>query len=353
MWAPGGQTTNSITVSPGSTTTYTVTYSLAGQSSTTGTGHLTIGSSTILTLTPNGTFCGLSNGSIVCTSTSGLSPYQYSLNGGAFQALNSFSNLASGNDTVVVLDASGCTTTTTTTIAQSTPLTFTLQTDSALCNLGTDGQVIATVTNGTPNYTYSLNNGPAQGANTFANLTAGNYTVLVTDANGCTATSSAVVSQPAALAPVLIADSALCFGDATGSITATCTGGHAPYQYSLNGGALQANGTFSNIAAGNYTVQVTDANSCTAIATISIGQPLPVAAVNVAVNDSCFGFSDGIINVNVSGGTSPYTYNWNDNVITQNRSGLPPGNYVVTITDSRGITTTTSAVISVNGNHHG
>ena len=260
--------------------------------------------------------------------------------------MDSFTALASGNYTVIVQDANGCSSNATTTIAISTPLTFTVQTDSTLCNGSSDGQVIITVTNGTPGYQYALNNGANQGSNTFANLAAGNYSVLVTDANGCTATNPATVGQPPVLILSLTETDPLCFGGSNGSITAFAHNGHSPYQYALNGGANQASGLFSNLAAGSYSVIVTDLNSCTANSSINLGQPTAIILNEVSVDVSCFGASDGTIQLTTIGGTTPYIYSWNDGVNTQNRTGLAPGNYSITLTDANQCTASTSASIS-------
>jgi hypothetical protein len=177
-------------------------------------------------------------------------------------------------------------------------------------------------------------------------MAAGPYTVTVTDANGCTANSNVTITQPAAgLALSTTQVNVLCNGNNTGSVNLTVTGGTAPYTYlwSNNGTAEDPTG----MAAGAYTVTVTDASGCTANTTVTITQPAaPLATSFTQVNVGCFGNSTGSINLTVTGGTAPYTYAWSNNTTLEDPTGLSAGNYNVTVTDANGCTANSNVTIT-------
>lgn len=133
-----------------------------------------------------------------------------------------------------------------------------------------------------------------------------------------------------------------CFGSANGTITVTTSGGTSPYIYAWNGGATTQNRT--GLAAGTYTVTITDATAQTATATATITQPTVLTATATATNVTCS--TAASITLAVSGGTSPYSYNWGGGITTQNRTGLAAGTYTVTITDANTCSTTASKTIT-------
>ena len=179
------------------------------------------------------------------------------------------------------------------------------------CTGGSTGSVTVTGASGTPAYTYSDNGTSFQASNVFSTLAANTYTLTIKDANGCTGTTTATITQPTAAvaASVSASTNVNCFGGTTGSITVTGSGGTSPYTYSDNGTSFQASNVFSTLAAGSYTLTVKDANGCTATATKTLTQPSATVAASVSgsTNVSCFGGTTGSITVTGSGGTSPYT----------------------------------------------
>jgi uncharacterized protein (DUF2141 family) len=129
----------------------------------------------------------------------------------------------------------------------------------------------------------------------------------------------------------------LCFGNATGSIDLSVSGGTSPYTYSWSNGAVSQD--ISSLVAGTYSVTITDSKGCTAILSITITQPAaPLSSSMVETNIDCYGNSTGAVNLSVSGGTLPYTYNWSNASLNEDISGLLPGQYIVTITDNNGCT---------------
>lgn len=227
---------------------------------------------------------------------------------------------------------------------------------SPACFGGT-GSIDVTVngSNGTINYSYT---GAASGSGssatspfTVSNLAAGTYDFTVTDASGCSASFSALITQPAQLYASTSVTNVLCYGG-TGSIDLTVTGGTAPYTYLWSpGGATTED--LANVAAGTYTVTVTDFKGCAtspAITTATVTQPAAALTVpgNVT-NVSCFGGNNGAINITAAGGTPGYIYDWADIFGTndiEDRTALAAGTYQVTVTDANGCATSQSFTVT-------
>ncbi len=180
--------------------------------------------------------------------------------------------------------------------------------------------------------------------NQISGLSSGAYNVTVTSSVNCTATFTAIISEPANLVIAPTVRSYACFGE-TGIINVSVAGGTMPYTYAWNGGATTRNR--ENLTAGTYTITVTDSRGCTASSvSIVTGQTLAFTASSTKTDITCFGLSNGTANVSVSGGAPSYNYLWSDGSTAQNRTGLATGNYVVTISDAIGCTTTTGLSIS-------
>jgi gliding motility-associated-like protein len=296
--------------------------------------------------------CGGNNGSITVhvPPGAGVLPYQYSINGGPLQFDSTFHNLATGNYTVHVQDASGCFKDTVLTVRAQNQLFVTFVVDTPSCNLANDGKIIVTVLNGNPPFQYSINGGTYQASNTFNNLAPGTYTINVIDATGCSALNQTVqVPQGPPLAVTIQTTSTSCSGANNGTITVTPINGRPPYKYSLNGGPFQLSNVFTNLAAGNYTIHVIDVSGCdvnNVPAQVLQGQPLN--ATTTQTNVSCNGGNNGNITVTVNNGVAPYQYSLNGvNYQPSNIfNGLTAGNYTVHINDNNGCSGTVSVVIS-------
>lgn len=287
---------------------------------------------------------GNSTGSATVTPTGGTTPYTYAWSTGATTA--TATGLAAGTRTVTVTDAAGCTATASVSITQpSAALSATNTKTNVLCNGGSTGSITVTATGGTAPYSYNRGTG-SQSSNVFNGLVAGSYTVTVTDANGCTTTTAASITQPTTLSATNTKTNVACNGGSTGSITVTATGGTSPYTYNRGTGSQSSN-VFNGLTAGSYTVTITDANGCTATTAATITQPTALSATNSKTNVLCNGASTGSITVTATGGTSPYTYNRGTGSQSSNVfNGLAAGSYTVTVTDANGCTATTTASIT-------
>ncbi len=274
---------------------------------------------------------GASDGVIQVNVGGGLMPYAYSLNGGQSQASNVFNNLPAGNYTVLVTDAEGFTANTIEVVLDD-PESITASA------IAITNDITVTASGGTGTLTYSLNGTTFQASNQFNNLPNGVYTVTVRDANGCTVTTQVTVNVLPLVLNVTTVVEPLCFGEATGSLTVSATGGIPGYQYSLNGGNYQASATFNGLSAGTYTMTARDAeNNLVSVQNIVVGSPDQfIVTVAVMGKDASISFE---------GGTAPYSYG--TDAPNQDLQNLPNGTYNVTATDANGCSTTTTFTVNV------
>ncbi len=284
---------------------------------------------------------GGSDGTASVTTGGGTPGYSYFWsNGGTSSSIN---GLPAGNYCVTVTDANGCTASCCYTVSgPASPLSASCLGTNLTCTGSADGTAAVTAGGGTPGYIYNWNNGATTAS--VSGLSAGNYCVTVTDANGCTATCCYSVSQPAfPLTASCSGTHVTCPGGNDGSASVSSTGGTPIYSYSWSNGGT--NSSVSGLSAGNYCVTVTDANGCTANCCFVVTQPNALL-ISSTGSSICTGSSNGSISILVSGGTPAYNFAWNNGSSTQNQTGLVSGNYTVTVTDANGCTS--SAAETVN-----
>ena len=346
-WTGGVSTTNSATGLSGGT--YDVTITDANGCDTVLSATIAEPSLLAFTTTDVDPSCANSNdGSITVNAVGGTPGYSYSIDGGALQASNAFGSLSAGTYTIRVVDANGCETTSTVTLTDTYTLTLGASSITDVsCSGASDGEVVLNPIGGVAPFTYLINGSSPQGSATFSGLSAGFYTFTAIDDNGCSADTSLTIGENPPL--VLNLDSTrdvLCAGDATGGVWISVVGGTVPYTYAWTGGSTSEDNI--NIAAGTYTVTVTDANGCTATLSATIGEPTALDANVTSTTDvSCLGAADGAMSVSATGGVTPYSYAWTGGVSTTNSAtGLSGGTYDVTITDANGCDTVLSATIA-------
>ncbi|WP_445711210.1 beta strand repeat-containing protein [Flavobacterium sp.] len=295
-------------------------------------------------ITDNNVSCnGGSNGAATASATGGTAPYTYAWSNAATTA--SITGIVAGTYTCTITDANGCTDMASITITEPTALVASAIVDNNVsCNGGSNGGATASATGGTSPYTFSWSNGATTAS--ITGLVAGTYTCTITDANGCTDMASITITQPTALVASAIADNNVsCNGGSDGAITASATGGTAPYTYAWSNGATTA--SITGVIVGTYTCTITDANGCTDMASITITQPTAlVASAIIDNNATCNGTSDGGATASATGGTAPYTYAWSNGATTASITGIVAGTYNVTITDANGCTDMASITIT-------
>lgn len=274
-------------------------------------------------------------GSIDLTVTGGTSPYNFAWSNGA--TTEDISNLLAGNYFVNVTDFNGCGEFLAIEITEpATAVSGSLTHTDVLCHGNNTGQITASPSGGVAPYSYLWNNGETTAQ--ITQLIAGNYSVIISDANGCEFNLSEEINQPAN--PISISEQITnvdCFGTNSGAIDVSVTGGTPTYSYSWSNGSSAQD--LASILSGDYTITVTDNNNCLLQKTITVSQPLaPLSDVSVSTAVGCFGESTGAINVSISGGTTPYGYNWSNGGTTNEISSSPAGNYSLTVTDANGCT---------------
>ena len=263
------------------------------------------------------------------------------------------------NVTLQVTDANSCK------ASLSTPITIrgdvipTLSATAANCPALNDGSAtVSGVPGATAPYSYNWSTG-AQ-TQTIQGLIPGNYSVTVTDAQGCTGVNSTQVTRNTASplsSTVTLSDNngynVSCYGFNNGSATIQMNDGTAPYGYTWSNG--QSSATAQNLSAGGYTVSVTDVNTCSATASVTINEPPQLTVGVVSQNIDCYGNATGSISLTASGGIPPYTYSWNPSTVSGNNpTGLSAGTYSYTVTDNNNctaigtVTLTEPALLSVS-----
>lgn len=343
LWTPGnltGASQNNL-----SAQTYTV--NVLDANNCTGSTTVTITSSTSLNLTTTSTpaSCGQSNGSATVSVAGGSGTYTYAWSPSGGSAATA-SNLAPGTYTVTV-SGGGCSGTATVTVAGGTSsITASVTTTPANCGTA-NGSATVTPSGGAAPYTYAWSPSGGTGA-TASNLNSGAYSVIITDAGGCSITQS--VNVPALGGPSVNVNNvtnASC-GQSNGSASVTATGGSTPYTYawSPSGGT---GASASNLAAGSYSVTVTDATGCAVSETVTITGGAAITLTGNVTNENC-GQNNGQVVTTLTGGTAPYTYTWSPSGGSgANLTGAHTGTYTVTVTDAGGCSATQTFTIGVIG----
>ena len=211
---------------------------------------------------------------------------------------------------------------------------------------GNDGTFTLSASNAAAPISYDDGNGPSDSPN-FTNLSAGVYTIVATDANGCSATLSVVITQQSSPSLNIISTNNENCGATDGSIALEAIGGQSPYIYELEGRGLSRIPVFNNLTAGEYVISVIDANNCTASQSVTIQQ---TGNINVSISDmrsdNC-NSSSGSFRLAPSGGQAPYSFDIGNGLVSSNEfSGLSVGVYSVTISDVNNCSTVANVEIS-------
>ncbi|MBL7891103.1 MAG: gliding motility-associated C-terminal domain-containing protein, partial [Bacteroidia bacterium] len=279
---------------------------------------------------------GSKDGQAKIVVTGGSLPYIYS-----WSPITNFTDSASGIDaisfTITVIDSLGCIYTHSDSLTQPPPLTLQTVSTAAHCSKN-DGSLIAAVTGGTPPYNYLWN--PSGNTNSSADsLVSGNYSLTVTDLNGCTITQGdSIANIPGPILSITSVTNSTCANTCVGTATSQLSGGTGPYSYSWSTVPAQFDSVAVNMCVGNYFIQITDSAGCVDTANVTIGSPTINIVLTALDTDICIG-QISHLTATATGGTPSYTYNWNNGAYTGQNYDVTPGvttTYTVIATDSTG-----------------
>jgi uncharacterized repeat protein (TIGR01451 family) len=274
--------------------------------------------------------CVQNNGSIITFGSGGVPPYSYLYSNGANTQTSS--GLSSGVYSVTVTDANGCSGHTNAFVGASTPITATYTATPSSCT-GSTGTAALTVSGGAAPYIISWATYPVQTGTTATGLAPGSYSFHITDANGCIRTGTVHIDPTTIISVAATSTDAMCT-QSNGSISVLASGGTAPYTYLWSNNATTS--SISSLAAGGYQVTVTDVNGCHTAVERIIYSNSPVVVGLSTTPASCIYSNDGAATSIVSGGASPYTYNWGGGLTTSSITGLGHGICGVYVTDANG-----------------
>jgi subtilisin-like proprotein convertase family protein len=292
--------------------------------------------------------CGNQGGIINLSVTGGVAPYTYLWTNGSVN--EDLSVLPAGTYSVVITDAVGCQLTSNDYVISNVSGTLVLNNVTVTnedCANGAGG-IDITLVGGTLPYTFAWSNGDA--TEDITGLTAGLYTGIITDANGCQVqTGNQNVFNTAGDIDVITASltDEVC-GNGTGQIDVTITGGTLPYTLSWDNGDVTED--ITGLTAGSYILTIVDANGCTFNYTESVANNPGTLSISstVGTDENC-GDGTGAVNITVAGGNIPYTFVWSNGDATEDITGLTAGTYNLTLTDNAGCVNSTSATISGEG----
>jgi gliding motility-associated-like protein len=329
------------TVSPAVTTVYSVTVTDANGCS--GSAQVSVDVSPLpsLSVATTEVSCnGACNGSATVTPSGGTPPYTVVFLNAAGDTLqiganNSINGLCAGNYSVAITDnggAAGCAASATFAIGEPTALQASIGQTAATCGLS-NGSLSVSTNGGTGAPTFAWSPNVGTGA-TVTNLAPGQYTVTVSDANGCTVTLTETLNGGPALTATASATATTC-NAANGSVAVTVNTGTPSYTYAWTPNVGNTD-VANNLSAGTYTITVTDAAGCTATVDATVGASNGIALDGTASPVECFGGNDGSINTTVTPAGGTYTYAWTGGATGANPTGLTAGTYFVTVTDANG-----------------
>ncbi|MES2514472.1 MAG: T9SS type A sorting domain-containing protein [Bacteroidota bacterium] len=341
QWSNGSSVPNATNLGDG---IYTYTVIDANNCISSGSANITQPSQfTAMAMANNDVSCfGLSDGNASALGNGGVAgPYAYSW-APSGQNTATASNLATGIHSVTITNFNGCTATATVAIYQPTALAANISSNNAKCFGTATGSISAFGIGGTAPYTYVW---PSIGSSlsTITNVWAGTYSVIVTDANGCSITKTVTVTEPPQLMATITTTNVSCAGACDGIFNISATGGTPVYSFVTNTGPCMSLNPAQ--CAGTQTITITDANNCIFVSGISITQPSPLTAAITSTNSNC-GQANGAVCAAVTGGAGAISYQWSNGASTSCNNNVPAGAYSFTVTDLIGCSAVSSGLVN-------
>ena len=287
---------------------------------------------------------GNADGKAVAQVKGGTAPYSLKWDNG--EAAVIATKLAAGSHALTVTDANGCWASTAVNISENVlPLAIDISVKKTIRCAGEKAGISVEIIGGKGPFKYNWSN-PAVTGGQPDNVSAGDYSLTVTDATGGSSTATFAIMQPAPLTASAIATGPASTGNTDGKATVTVTGGTAPHSFKWDNGEAAA--AAAKLAPGQRTVTVTDANGCSATATVAISENILPLAVSISEKNKikCAGEKSGSLAVQVTGGKAPFKYSWSAPALNgEQPSGIQAGDYQLTVTDAAGAASTATVSI--------
>lgn len=274
------------------------------------------------------------DGNLLAVVEGGLPPYEYKWNTGQTNQFNF--GLGADQYLLTITDSKGCGKIATTQLTAPNALVLSTSFTPPSCENNADGSATVNVVGGTGMYNFLWSDSATQTTQTAINLKPDSYEVTVSDENGCHAIQQVTVNSATSISTSFSINPASCTDRADGSVTVTVVNGSGDYTY------LWSNGNTSNtntqLLPGQYTVTIQDGNACAIIDTIEIASPSVLRVDSIQqIMPTCHGTASGILEAFVSGGTAPYNYNWDNDLVTTNPyTGASAGNHALSVVDANG-----------------
>ncbi len=281
------------------------------------------------------TCANLRNGRIDVTVNQGIPPYRFAWSNGA--TTEDLQGVPPGAYQLTITDATTCDTTLTFVLGTAPPFDVAVSVNDPSCDGGMDGSITLAVSEGQAPYAYNWENVGYNSDNTLSGLGNGDYQVVIRDAANCTDTLSVAVRELdiAIDTAQSVIDPPSCFGATDGEIELRLRNGQEPYLLNWNDGqGPRSLFEKDNLPTGTYTVQVIDANRCRGSLAIDLTAPPPLLANPQVMSPSCADSQDGEVELNVNGGTAPYTYFWEGQPVDSTVAGLDGGTYALRVVDA-------------------
>ncbi len=339
LWSNGETTETISNLTAGE---YSVTAVCTKGCDTSGTVVITEPEELIATPAQSNVLCfGGTDGSASVSITGGVQPYTVLWSNGSTDTI--ISGVVAGSYSVAITDANGCSTGAEFTITEPDQLSASTTQTNVLCFGNSTGEAAVQISGGVQPYAVLWSNGSTDEA--ISGLVAGDYSATITDANGCSTSVSVTITEPTKLLASTEQTDVSCYGGSNGAATVIISGGVEPYGVLWSTSSTDL--SISGLVAGDYSATVTDANACTVVVNITITQPDLLVMALTSTDAVCYG-GNGTATAAVSGGTSPYTYNWvgypNQTAAT---ASLPVGSYTVIVTDANGCEVSGSTTINL------
>ena len=290
---------------------------------------------------------GGTDGRISILAEGGSGNYQYDFGGSGFQDENVVDDFPIGDYLITVIDGNGCRAEEMVSLAEKVLATDPANVTEPTCFGDGDGRIAIQVTNGTSPFEYNINGSSFSPSTALSDLEAGNYSIIIRDAEQCLGSIDVIVTQPDVVdVNMQTVQNISCFGERDGQLRATATGGDNNFSYSWDIGGTNA--LITNLAPGEYMVTATDGRGCSNTQMGLVVEPDELSAAATGQAVFCFGQTNGAVTVEGLGGTAPYSYSM-DGIIFQpvpTFNNLPAGEYEVFVKDDGGCEAEAEATVN-------